>query len=219
MLLSACPMRKKPLMGLKARGVLVKNSQNAPIAGPMPATDRWHRRRKTPGCWSPCRNRQDSPTGSSFHPTPTRTVLRGSCQTAETRIRVKINPTVPARSRPSTGIGFFSTTCSTRRPPRVDSDLDIEADDLHIDGHHTVEDVGITSLGQAFHKAVGDKNPVSAATATPMCRWTSKALSCRWTFSGRPVGDGSAPYQRHDWQPRQPGHPRVLSGSVTPRPR
>ena len=36
-------------------------------------------------------------------------------------------------------------------------DLDIECNgDLHIDDHHTVEDVGIT-LGQAFAKAIGDK--------------------------------------------------------------
>ena len=43
---------------------------------------------------------------------------------------------------------------------RVCVDLDIQADgDLHIDGHHTVEDVGIT-LGQAIAKAVGDKKGV-----------------------------------------------------------
>ena len=52
-------------------------------------------------------------------------------------------------------------------------DLDIEAKgDLHIDGHHTVEDVGIT-LGQAVAQAVGDKKGIRA-TATPTCRWTRR---------------------------------------------
>jgi imidazoleglycerol-phosphate dehydratase len=50
-------------------------------------------------------------------------------------------------------------------------DLDIEcAGDLHIDGHHTVEDVGIT-LGQAFARPSATRR-ASAATAMPMCRWT-----------------------------------------------
>lgn len=50
-------------------------------------------------------------------------------------------------------------------------DLDIQAKgDLHIDGHHTVEDVGIT-FGQAVAQAVGDKK-ACAVTATLMYRWT-----------------------------------------------
>ena len=53
-------------------------------------------------------------------------------------------------------------------------DLDIDcAGDLHIDGHHTVEDVGIT-LGQAFARGGGRQEGHLAATATPTCRWTKR---------------------------------------------
>ena len=53
-------------------------------------------------------------------------------------------------------------------------DLDIDAKgDLHIDGHHTVEDVGIT-LGQAVAQGGRRQDAASAATATPTCRSTRR---------------------------------------------
>jgi len=79
--------------------------------------------------------------------------------TAETRIHVKVNLDGSGQSRLSTGIGFFDHMLDQIARHGL-IDLDIEAEgDLHIDGHHTVEDVGIT-LGQAVHQAVGDKKGI-----------------------------------------------------------
>src|SRR3970282_2693113 len=63
------------------------------------------------------------------------------------------------RSKLATGIGFFDHMLDqVARHSMID--LEIEAKgELHIDAHHTVEDVGIT-LGQAFAKAIGDKKGV-----------------------------------------------------------
>jgi imidazoleglycerol-phosphate dehydratase len=64
-------------------------------------------------------------------------------------------------------------------------DLDIEAKgDLHIDGHHTVEDVGIT-FGQAFAKAIGDKSGVRrfGHAYVPLDEALSRVVI---DFSGRP---------------------------------
>ena len=76
--------------------------------------------------------------------------------TKETQIRVRVDLDGTGRSRLATGIGFFDLMLDqVARHGLID--LDIQADgDLHIDGHHTVEDVGIT-LGMAVAKAVGDK--------------------------------------------------------------
>ncbi len=79
--------------------------------------------------------------------------------TAETRIHVKVNLDGSGQSRLSTGIGFFDHMLDQIARHGL-IDLEIEAEgDLHIDGHHTVEDVGIT-LGQAVYKAVGDKKGI-----------------------------------------------------------
>lgn len=79
--------------------------------------------------------------------------------TNETRIRVRINLDGSGQSRLETGIGFFDHMLDQIARHGM-FDLDIQADgDLHIDGHHTVEDVGIT-LGQAFAQALGDKKGV-----------------------------------------------------------
>ena len=76
--------------------------------------------------------------------------------TKETRIRVSVNLDGSGASTLSTGIGFFDHMLDQIARHGL-IDLEIEAKgDLHIDGHHTVEDVGIT-FGLAVAKAVGDK--------------------------------------------------------------
>jgi imidazoleglycerol-phosphate dehydratase len=111
-------------------------------------------------------------------------VAEVSRKTAETRIRVKINLDGTGQSRLSTGIGFFDHMLDQiARHGMID--LDIEADgDLHIDGHHTVEDVGIT-LGQAMHQAVGDKKGIRryGHAYVPLDEALSRVVV---DFSGRP---------------------------------
>jgi len=79
--------------------------------------------------------------------------------TSETRIRVALNLDGSGRAQLATGIGFFDHMLEQIARHGL-LDLTVEAQgDLHIDGHHTVEDVGIT-LGQAFAQALGDKRGV-----------------------------------------------------------
>ena len=79
--------------------------------------------------------------------------------TAETKITVKLNLDGTGISNLRTGIGFFDHMLDQIARHGL-IDLDIQADgDLHIDGHHTVEDVGI-AFGQAVHLAVGDKKGI-----------------------------------------------------------
>jgi imidazoleglycerol-phosphate dehydratase len=79
--------------------------------------------------------------------------------TAETQIRVVVDLDGNGRSQLATGIGFFDHMLD-QIARHGGFDLTVEAKgDLHIDGHHTVEDVGIT-LGQAVARAVGDKKGI-----------------------------------------------------------
>jgi imidazoleglycerol-phosphate dehydratase len=76
--------------------------------------------------------------------------------TLETQITVKLDLDGTGKAVLSTGIGFFDHMLDQVARHAV-LDLEIIAQgDLHIDAHHTVEDVGIT-LGQAFARALGDK--------------------------------------------------------------
>lgn len=79
-----------------------------------------------------------------------------SRNTLETQITVRLNLDGSGRCRCATGVPFLDHMLDQiARHGMID--LDVEANgDLHIDAHHTVEDIGIT-LGQALARAVGDK--------------------------------------------------------------
>ena len=82
-----------------------------------------------------------------------------SRSTAETRISVHINLDGTGLARLDTGVPFLDHMLDqVARHGFVDLDVHCEGD-IHIDDHHSVEDVGIT-LGQAFAKALGDKKGV-----------------------------------------------------------
>ena len=107
-----------------------------------------------------------------------------SRQTAETRIRVQLNLDGTGQCKVNTGIGFFDHMLEQIARHGL-IDLDIQADgDLHIDGHHTVEDVGIT-LGQAVAQAVGDKKGLRryGHAYVPLDEALSRVVV---DFSGRP---------------------------------
>ena len=107
-----------------------------------------------------------------------------SRNTAETQITVKVNLDGTGQARLSTGIGFFDHMLDQIARHGL-IDLDIQAKgDLHIDGHHTVEDVGIT-LGQAVAKAVGDKKGIRryGHAYVPLDEALSRVVI---DFSGRP---------------------------------
>ena len=107
-----------------------------------------------------------------------------SRQTAETRITVRVNLDGTGRSELSTGIGFFDHMLDqVARHGLIDLFVRCEGD-LHIDGHHSVEDVGIT-LGQAIAQAVGDKRGISryGHAYVPLDEALSRVVV---DFSGRP---------------------------------
>ena len=104
--------------------------------------------------------------------------------TKETQIRVVVNLDGAGRSKLATGIGFFDHMLDQIARHGL-IDLTIEAEgDLHIDGHHTVEDVGIT-LGQAVAQAVGDKAGLTryGHAYVPLDEALSRVVV---DFSGRP---------------------------------
>ena len=104
--------------------------------------------------------------------------------TNETQIRVTLNLDGTGAAQLSTGIGFFDHMLDQIARHGL-IDLDIEAKgDLHIDGHHTVEDVGIT-FGQAMAKAVGDKKGLRryGHAYVPLDEALSRVVI---DFSGRP---------------------------------
>jgi imidazoleglycerol-phosphate dehydratase len=104
--------------------------------------------------------------------------------TNETRITVKVNLDGSGQAKLHTGIGFFDHMLDQIARHGL-IDLDIHADgDLHIDGHHTVEDVGI-ALGQAFAQAIGDKKGIRryGYAYVPLDEALSRVVI---DFSGRP---------------------------------
>ena len=104
--------------------------------------------------------------------------------TNETDIRVFVDLDAPGGSEVSTGIGFFDHMLEQlSRHSLIDMDIEAKGD-LHIDDHHTVEDIGIT-LGQAVAQAVGDKKGIVryGHAYVPLDEALSRVVV---DFSGRP---------------------------------
>ena len=121
------------------------------------------------------------PSSAELCPDRTAEVSR---TTAETRITVRVNLDGTGAASLHTGIGFFDHMLDQiARHGLIDLQIDCDGD-LHIDGHHTVEDVGIT-LGQAFARAVGDKKGIRryGHAYVPLDEALSRVVV---DFSGRP---------------------------------
>ncbi|HOX66996.1 MAG TPA: imidazoleglycerol-phosphate dehydratase HisB [Burkholderiaceae bacterium] len=104
--------------------------------------------------------------------------------TAETQIRVRLDLDGTGVGQFATGIGFLDHMLDQIARHGL-IDLNVEAvGDLHIDGHHTVEDIGIT-LGQAVATAVGDKRGLRryGHAYVPLDEALSRVVI---DFSGRP---------------------------------
>ena len=104
--------------------------------------------------------------------------------TKETQIRVLLNLDGTGAAGLATGIGFFDHMLDQIARHGL-IDLNVEAQgDLHIDGHHTVEDVGIT-LGMAVAQAIGDKRGITryGHSYVPLDEALSRVVV---DFSGRP---------------------------------
>ena len=114
--------------------------------------------------------------------------------TSETRIRVAINLDGTGRACFETGVPFLDHMLDQiARHGLVD--LDVRADgDLHIDAHHTVEDIGIT-LGMAVDRAVGDKAGIRryGHSYVPLDEALSRVVI---DFSGRPGLSYNVTYPR-----------------------
>jgi len=114
--------------------------------------------------------------------------------TLETQITVAINLDGTGKASFDTGVPFLEHMMDQiARHGLVDLDIKCKGD-LHIDDHHTVEDIGIT-LGQAFAKAVGDKKGVRryGHAYVPLDEALSRVVL---DLSGRPGLEMNVPYTR-----------------------
>lgn len=114
--------------------------------------------------------------------------------TNETQIRVAINLDGTGRQNLNTGVPFLDHMLDQIARHGM-FDLDVEAvGDLHIDAHHTVEDVGIT-LGMAVAKAIGDKKGIRryGHSYVPLDEALSRVVI---DFSGRPGLELHVPFTR-----------------------
>jgi imidazoleglycerol-phosphate dehydratase len=114
--------------------------------------------------------------------------------TKETQIRVKVDLDGRGVAKMSTGIPFLEHMLDqVARHGMIDLEIDAKGD-LHIDAHHTVEDIGIT-LGQAVAKAIGDKAGVRrfGHAYVPLDEALSRVVI---DFSGRPGLEYHVKYTR-----------------------
>jgi len=104
--------------------------------------------------------------------------------TLETQIKIKINLDGTGQASFATGVPFLEHMLDQiARHGLIDMDITAQGD-LHIDDHHSVEDIGIT-LGQAFAKAIGDKKGIYryGHAYVPLDEALSRVVV---DFSGRP---------------------------------
>lgn len=114
--------------------------------------------------------------------------------TLETRIEVSVNLDGTGTGRFDTGVPFLEHMLDqVARHGLIDLDVQAKGD-LHIDAHHTVEDIGIT-LGQAFAQAVGDKKGIRryGHAYVPLDESLSRVVI---DFSGRPGLEHQVDYPR-----------------------
>ena len=119
--------------------MLVKNVAGLhPLLAELPAPDRRH----AGGEHADDRRPESEP--ADVRPTPPPRVAEVQRNTKETQIRVRVNLDGTGAPKLATGIGFFDHMLDQiARHGLIDLEIDAKGD-LHIDGHHTVEDVGIT---------------------------------------------------------------------------
>jgi imidazoleglycerol-phosphate dehydratase len=114
--------------------------------------------------------------------------------TSETAIRLTLALDGTGKAEVATGVGFFDHMLTALARHSL-MDLTVAAKgDLHIDDHHTVEDVGIV-LGQALRQALGDKRGIRrfGQCLLPMDEALAEAAI---DISGRPFLAWSVPFQR-----------------------
>jgi imidazoleglycerol-phosphate dehydratase len=131
-------------------------------------------------------------------------------QTAETKIELELNLDGSGAAQIATGVGFFDHML-TLLAKHGALDLAVKAEgDLHVDQHHTVEDVGIC-LGQALREALGDKRgirryghftlPMDEALATSAIDLGGRySLVFQPDFSAPRIGDFDAELVEDFWQ-------------------
>jgi len=115
-------------------------------------------------------------------------------RTAETEITVRVTIDGSGRTRLSTGIAFLDHMLDQVGRHAL-FDLDVGArGDLHVDAHHTVEDVGIT-FGQAFKRAMADKKGIRryGHAYVPLDEALSRVVL---DLSGRPGLEYHVPFAR-----------------------
>ncbi len=120
-------------------------------------------------------------------------------KTRETRVKVRIDLDGAGKAEVRTGVGFFDHMLDALARHGM-FDLVVECDgDLHVDAHHTVEDVGIV-LGGAFLDALGDKRGIAryADATVPLDEALVRAVV---DVSGRPF--------LHFDVPLPPDQPRI----------